>query len=94
MDLKFTVDRKQNVNVQQPTKYEHARWTFCHTQRNCRERMSHVETHVRRTCAVDEVQPRSTKPQHWSKTAYRFSNHTAEICFNVREIIQIKVVLV
>jgi hypothetical protein len=28
------------------------------------------------------------------KTAYMFSNHTAEICFNVREIIQIKVVLV
>ena len=67
MDLKFTVDRKQNVNVQQPTKYEHARWTFCHTQRNCRETMSHVETHVRRTCAVDEVQPCSTNPQHPSK---------------------------
>jgi len=30
VDLQFMVKRKQNVNLQQPTKCEHAQWTFYH----------------------------------------------------------------
>lgn len=46
--------------------------------------MSHVANHVQRTSADEAVQPCSTNLQHPSKSASKFTDHTAEICYKAR----------